>query len=94
MCICNQKRRYFFCFYLFFYIFRKYLFLDINTHALFFLDIINPILTVKNVFIQGLSKRFEHLLLWPPRSPDLTHQLTLSICELILVNLDTYITYV
>ena len=22
--------------------------------------------------IQGLSKRFEHLLLWPPRSPDLT----------------------
>ena len=21
--------------------------------------------------IQGLSKRFEHLLLWPPRSPDL-----------------------
>ena len=24
------------------------------------------------VIIQGLSKRFEHLLLWPPRSPDLT----------------------
>ena len=24
------------------------------------------------VQIQGLSKRFEHLLLWPPRSPDLT----------------------
>ena len=23
-------------------------------------------------FIQGLSKRFEHLLLWPPSSPDLT----------------------
>ena len=23
-------------------------------------------------FIQGLSKIFEHLLLWPPRSPDLT----------------------
>ena len=23
-------------------------------------------------FIQGVSKRFEHLLLWPPRSPDLT----------------------
>ena len=22
--------------------------------------------------IEGLSKRFEHLLLWPPRSPDLT----------------------
>ena len=22
--------------------------------------------------IQGLSKRFEHLVLWPPRSPDLT----------------------
>ena len=25
-----------------------------------------------DLFIQGLSKRFEHLLLWPPRSPDLT----------------------
>ena len=24
------------------------------------------------VYIQGLSKRFEHLLLWPPKSPDLT----------------------
>ena len=24
------------------------------------------------IHIQGLSKRFEHLLLWPPRSPDLT----------------------
>ena len=24
------------------------------------------------ITIQGLSKRFEHLLLWPPRSPDLT----------------------
>ena len=24
------------------------------------------------IYIQGLSKRFEHLLLWPPRSPDLT----------------------
>ena len=24
------------------------------------------------VQIQSLSKRFEHLLLWPPRSPDLT----------------------
>ena len=24
------------------------------------------------VDIQDLSKRFEHLLLWPPRSPDLT----------------------
>ena len=23
-------------------------------------------------YIQGISKRFEHLLLWPPRSPDLT----------------------
>jgi len=26
----------------------------------------------KTMIIQGLSKRFEHLLLWPPRSPDLT----------------------
>ena len=24
------------------------------------------------IHIQGLSKRFEHLVLWPPRSPDLT----------------------
>ena len=36
------------------------------------------IITIKNVdakviwIIQGLSKRFEHLLLWPPKSPDLT----------------------
>jgi len=28
--------------------------------------------------IQGLSKRFEHLLLWPPRSPDLT------LCDVFL----------
>ena len=27
---------------------------------------------VHTSFIQGLSKRFEHHLLWPPRSPDLT----------------------
>ena len=28
--------------------------------------------TRRPLYIQGLSKRFEHLLLWPPRSPDLT----------------------
>ena len=29
-------------------------------------------MTVCSHNIQGLSKRFEHLLLWPPRSPGLT----------------------
>ena len=28
--------------------------------------------TLLHLVIHGLSKRFEHLLLWPPRSPDLT----------------------
>ena len=31
-----------------------------------------PVSSYIKIYIQGLSKRFEHLLFWPPRSPDLT----------------------
>jgi hypothetical protein len=51
----------------------EYIYIYIYTHTHTHTHTHKHTHTLTHTYIQGLSKRFEHLLLWPPRSPDLTH---------------------